>query len=620
MKTTISLFAAFFSMVAWAHCADSTETAVDTTKVRTSKVPPILVSAARIGLNPMQIARSMDVITAKDLERLPVLSISDALRYVPGVDLRQRGPFGVQADISIRGGGFDQTAVLLNGMRMNDIQTGHHSLNLPMLPEEIERIEVVRGGSSRLFGPSALDGAINIITKQSVVPFAKVQAKAGDFGLIDARGFFGTSTGEISHRLSVQAMKHNGYINSTDVMSYSAMYTAQTKIDATSLRLVGGASDRAFGANGFYSPSFPNQFERTKNLFVSAEAKSELSENTTLTTSGLFRVNYDEFLLRRENPAFYQNKHTTHQTTGMALLGHTWDAGTTTLGVEIGEDNILSKNLGIHSRLRSGGSIEHIWKPLNNFSVAAGGSVTALSDRAPGYGYGVDVLYNPSITSKVFATVNRSYRIPTYTDLYYKDPTTVGNANLRPESAVTFELGGEYRLPGIEFRGSVFRRNGTDMIDYLASTDTAIKVFTAANITTIEITGFEAGITFPGEVNRDESLTQFQALKLAVNYNDVQNATPERTRYILSQLKWQGIAELQLVFPWNISASVIGRVLQRASAPDVFTVFDTKLSYTYSKLTITAEATNLGDTMYIETGFIQMPRRWFMIGAGFTIL
>lgn len=221
----------------------------------TVKAKTVVISAARVSIPLAQIPRTVDVITQKKLSLMPVRSMSDALMYVPGVDLRQRGPYGIQADVSMRGGSFEQTAVLVDGMRMNDVQTGHHSLNLPIMPEEVERIEVVKGGTTRLYGPGALDGAINIITRRGGDPQLKVQFTGGDFGFLDGRLYATSTTGDVHHRTGVQYMTTPGYQTGTAATLMSAMYSGNVDVDATTAQWQAGYSDRAFDAYGYYVPT-----------------------------------------------------------------------------------------------------------------------------------------------------------------------------------------------------------------------------------------------------------------------------------------------------------------------------------------------------------------------------
>lgn len=567
----------------------------------TVKAKPVVVSAARVVLPISRIPRTIDVITQKMLSAMPIRSMSDVLSYVPGVDLRQRGPYGIQGDVSMRGGSFEQTAVLVDGMRMNDVQTGHHTLNLPIMPEEIERIEVVKGGSTRLYGPGALDGAINYITKRGGQPHLMMNITGGDFGFVDGRVYATTTTGDVSHRTGIQYMKTDGYMPSTDAELKSALYSGNVDVGATTAQWQAGVSDRMFGANGYYSPNFPNQWEHTTTWHASASTVTMVDTATTVTFRGLYRINNDDFMLKRDNPSFYENLHTTHTLTGLGLVSHVWEAGTTTVGVEAGHDDILSTNLGTHTRFRGGLSLEHSIMLSEAWLVAAGVSNTMYSDRTPGIGYGADVSFRPSDQGRIFITANRSYRVPTYTELYYKDPQFVGNAALKPETAITVELGSEWTVGDFLLRGALYRRNGQNMIDYAPQSDPTLPMM-AENIAEIIVNGFEAGISAYG-------------LRVSVNYNDVSSTQPTSSRYTRDQLRWQGIADYTVMLPFEISTNIKIRVLERIGNTFSNCIGDLRFKRTFESVTVMAEATNIWNENYIETGWVTMPPRWFRVGV-----
>ena len=150
----------------------------------------VVVSAQRAPMLSSQLMRSVQVIPRRDIELSPAHDIGSLLQYVGGVDLRRRGSLGAQADIGIRGGTFDQTLILLNGINMTDPQTGHHNLNLPVDLHSIERIEILRGPAARVFGPNAFSGAVNIITREPGQPFFHASLSGGQHatGSISAAG------------------------------------------------------------------------------------------------------------------------------------------------------------------------------------------------------------------------------------------------------------------------------------------------------------------------------------------------------------------------------------------------------------------------------------------------
>jgi iron complex outermembrane receptor protein len=120
------------------------------------------------GLQEQQLresGRNIFTIRAAQLKQLPAHSIDELLRYLPGVEVQQRGPQGSQSDIVLRGGTFQQVLVIIDGIKLNDPLTGHFNSYIPINTDEIERIEILKGAASAIYGSEAVGGVINIITK-----------------------------------------------------------------------------------------------------------------------------------------------------------------------------------------------------------------------------------------------------------------------------------------------------------------------------------------------------------------------------------------------------------------------------------------------------------------------
>ena len=266
----------------------------DTTEVKMQfDLDEIEVSAQRSPALYSQVARIISVIGRKEIEAAPAQSIQELLEYVAGVDVRQRGAEGVQADVSIRGGTFDQTLILLNGINITDPQTGHHNLNLPISLNQVERIEVLEGPAARIYGPNAFSGAINIVTKQLGEKNIKLSFGGGSFGFFDA-GLSGSfKTGELNHSVAVNRKSSKGYIDNIDFVISNIFYSNQINIEKGRFSFQVGAAEKGFGANSFYTPKYPNQYEETKTLFTSV--KWESSSKFHLTPVVYWRRHQDRF-------------------------------------------------------------------------------------------------------------------------------------------------------------------------------------------------------------------------------------------------------------------------------------------------------------------------------------
>ena len=196
------------------------------------KLAEVVVSAQRASVTYSQMARVLTIMDKKAIESAPVQSLQDLLEYVLNVDVRQRGNHGVQADISIRGGSFDQTMILLNGVNITDPQTGHLSLNLPVDIESIERVEVLLGPGARVYGPNAFSGAINFITGTENKNKLKINISAGQNGFYSGSANTTIISGKLKSFLSLAHKSSDGYIENTDFKNSNIFYQGQLSTEA----------------------------------------------------------------------------------------------------------------------------------------------------------------------------------------------------------------------------------------------------------------------------------------------------------------------------------------------------------------------------------------------------
>ena len=161
------------------------------------ELDPVTVTSSLSAQISSKTGRNIIVIKGEEFAKLPVHSIDELLRYVPGIEIQARGPMGTQSDIVLRGATFQQALVIVDGVRINDPLTGHFSSYIPIAPSEIERIEILKGASSAIYGSDAVGGVIHIITKsfaQQTKERKELSAQVGHgtYGLWNAQagGFY----------------------------------------------------------------------------------------------------------------------------------------------------------------------------------------------------------------------------------------------------------------------------------------------------------------------------------------------------------------------------------------------------------------------------------------------
>lgn len=616
----------------------------DSTQV-INNLKEVVVSAQRAPVTYSNVARVVHVIPRSEIANAPVISVNELLDYVPGVDIRQRGNNGIQADVSIQGGSFDQSLILLNGINISDPQTGHLSMNLPVDLESISRIEVLTGAASRIFGANAFSGAVNIITNPSDRNYVRASASAGDFGFYRF-GFSGQyKINSFYNHLSYSNSASNGYTHNTDYNTQSVFYQGGVAKNNYTINFQGGFNTKDYGANSFYSSRYANQYEENSTYFggLNATFGNALKIKPTI----YWKRNYDHYVLIRENPAAYQNFHFTDVYGANLNTEYTWVAGTSTLGIEYRNETIYSTRLGKitsdslkvrnedniyynHKASRYNYSIflEHSFT-IKKFTLSGGLMINNHSalDKNPVLYPGADLAYAVTRNTKVYFTYNKSLRLPTFTDLYYTGPQNRQNPDLKPEEAHHFETGVKYAGNGIYGNLSAFYRKGENIIDLIEQPD---KMWQPENITNLDTKGVEAALTF--DISGMSGGQSFlNRAGISYNYTEIsKDAGSYVSAYVLDNLKHKLSFNLNHKIFRNVSGvwylnwqdrngnySRYNAETQTSTetAYNPFWLLDGKIIWKPKLLTLFAEVSNIFDTQYYDFGNITQPGRWFKIGA-----
>jgi iron complex outermembrane receptor protein len=612
------------------------------------KLDEIEISAQRSPALYSQVARVVTVISAKEIEAAPAQNIQELLKYVAGIDVRQRGADGIQADISIRGGTFDQTLILLNGVNITDPQTGHHNLNIPIPFNQIERIEILEGPAARVYGPNAFSGAINIVTRSPRNKMLMANISTGSYKYFDTDLAGNFSTGNLLHSISMNYRKSDGYISNTDFNDKGIYYLNNYENKSGKLTLQAGYSDKEFGANSFYTPKYPNQFEEVKSLVSSV--KWESNSKLHLTPLIYWRRHQDRFELFRENPPAWYTTHNYHLTDtygGNLNSWVQWKFGKSAFGVEYRSENILSNVLGkpldepvevpgeqafftkSDSRNTISGFIEHVYY-ADKWIVSAGLMANYISGSGRGINIfpGIEASYQLSSSFKVFGNYNTSLRMPTFTDLYYSGPTNIGNPDLNPELTSAFETGLNYNSKIINGRIVIYYKKGHDIIDWVKLEQT--DKWQPQNLTELSSYGTE----IQAQANLEKAFGRFWPERFAVNwlFSDISKDESEYiSYYVLDYLKNKINISLEKEIINNLKLDIHSTYQQREGTYtsfengkwgketdyEPFWLFDSKLSYKYRNYGIFASVSNIFDIHYYDIGNVQQPGRTFKIGLSF---
>lgn len=639
------LAAVYFTTLGYHQTLANTESDSISSKITLNEIQ---VSGKRAPGIYQETGRQIAVISREQIEKLPAQSIQGLLRTALGVDIRERGPLGMQADISMRGGSFDQVMVLLNGINVTDPQTGHYGLNLPVDLASVERIEILRGPAARVHGPNAFDGAINFVTKSGSENKVSAQLTAGDHGLYNLHAGLSHRKGAFGNYFSAQKGASDGYIDNTDFDILNLYYRGQVTREQSKFSLQLGYNDKSYGANSFYSASYPNQFDANRTLFAAASMES--SGLIRIRSDVYWRRHHDRFELFRNyiGAASWYTGHNYHlsETAGASLNATTsWSLGTTSLGAELRSESIWSNVLGLpmDKPLDVPGENEgQFTRSFNrtNFSVFAehniyfgrfdlSGGVLINRHSNSGYGVdwypGIDLSYRLTTLLKWTASYNRSLRMPTFTDLFYSGPTNVGNPNLKPERAETYETA--FRLRNETYSASVggFYRIGRDLIDW--GRIPGETVYTTSNINRVEALGTEAA----ADLLLSELITGQTLLRsLSVNYSYVwQDKVSDEgyeSYYVLDHLRQKlnislihGLGLPNVEVNWNMQYRDRAGYYTKSDGTRVdhtpFWLTDLRVSWNKGNYGLYAEASNLFDATYSDLSELRQPGLWLKLGA-----
>lgn len=556
--------------------------------------------------------QNITVITKEEIANSPAKSIDEMLQQVAGMDIRRRGANGVQSDVAFRGSSFEQVLLLINGIRMNDSQTGHNSLNIPVDLEDVERIEVIKGPAARRFGQNAYAGAINIITKIGQGKKVKISAEAGDY---ETYGFgMNANLGgeKFSNSLNINSNSSQGYMHNTDYDIRNAFYQSQLKIKDGNLRLQAGFSEKKFGANGFYSSAkATEQYEEMQASIISLAHRQSFGK-LKLNSNVYWRRGQDMYLYIRDKPEVYRNMHIGNNVGGEVNSSYNWALGTTGLGVELRKEFLASNNLGHRDRFVSQVFFEHYFSFFDKkLNISPGISWANYSNEGNFFYPGLDVGYNFNENNKVYGNIAKVHRVPTFTDLYYSSNTEKGNEALVPENAVYAEIGYQYQTKSLLAKVSGFLRSSNNSIDWMKMTIDD-PIWYAQNVGDIETKGVEI------EVNHQ--LMSWLKYSLGYTYldNDFKQPKDFVSRYTLDNLKHQVVAKLQTTFLKHFTNEVVYRYNDRLNQSS-YNLVDEKLTFNQKDFSIYVLINNLTNTKYSEAFGVKMPQRWFHIGFTYNI-
>ena len=553
-------------------------------------------------------AFAVETLSRDDIAQMPVQNIADVLEWVAGVDVRQRGGFYSQTDVSIRGAGYEQTLILLDGIRQNHPQTGHHTFDLPIALEDIERIEVVRGPGAGQYGPNGNAGVINFVTRKQVDSDtgrnAKLNISGGSYGYGRAALALAKTEGAYSQFANGTYQRSDSYLSGAelDTEMEQGNYRAVRHTDTDTTVFSANYMKKQFGAQGFYGPATAWARERAKQWMTYLTHEHRFNSEQSMDVALSYHNHHDNFWYGA--PTATPSNHWVDSYQARIRFNANRFVS---LGYEYNQEKIDSNtvlNGSKHSRdYQSLFGYGHYDLGVLQFS----GSLSYL-DYKDGDSFTLHVLgaVLPFGQHHLYLNAGQSVRVPTLNDLYLNQATNKGNPTLEPEKTNSLELGTRLNLAGVQTRLAVFERDTKNAIDFTqtaAEVSSGVIYYTARNIEKIETQGLDV------EFDVTSLLAAHGFNKASLSYTrlwqDISNAYA-KAKYTKEQLEHQAVLNLSYRLPGKLMLSSLYKYESRYDQQDYF-IWDIGLKQSFEHWHWGLSGANILNEKYIDSGFIQAP-------------
>lgn len=612
------------------------------------------VTATRAPMSQSREVRMVTVLNREDIQAAPAQSVNDLLKYAVGVDVRQRGALGAQADVSVRGGNDEQVTVLLNGINICDPQTGHNAFDFPVSIDDIERIEVLEGPAGRACGTSSLLGAVNIVTRRPMTRQLEARAEGGSYGYAGGGMRGSWRQGEWEHSLSGFYARSDGFSRSargklnTDYKGAKCFYQGGYDSDGVRVDWHAGLTTKSYGSSTFYSAKYDEQYEHVLKSYTALRAETRCG-GVHLKPSVYWNHQYDRFELFRDDPSKVPFNYHRTDVYGVNLNAwFDWALGRTAVGAELRNEDLVSTNLGeplrrarhVHGTSRDyvkGVNRTNVQYVVEHNVVAGPLAVSAGLVAVKNSGADMSMRVYPGLDANVrvgggwslFASYNSSLRMPSFTELYYSVGGHLADPNLKPEELRSVEGGARFAATGISARASVFHNHHTNLIDWIdnGKKDTDGKdLWQSVNFGKINALGVEAMANFD---LRQLMPRQVLLRRLEVSYCYIDQHQNEhegiKSLYALEYLKNKLVTTLGMSLCKKMSLDVSYRFQHRmGSYTDVggasrpygsYGLLDARLAWTEPHYTLYVNGNNLLDKKYEDVGNVPQPGIWIVAGV-----
>ena len=644
---------------------------------KSNELDPVTITTSLSSEKASQTGRNLFVIKGERFSNLPVHSIDELLRYLPGIEVQSRGPMGSQSDIVLRGGTFQQVLVILDGLRLNDPNSGHFTSYIPIVPSEIDRIEILKGASSAIYGSEAVGGVINIVTKTFAASFDKLrmtndrmtnnrmandklrmtndkltndkletnpskanavaQITGGEYNFrnFNAGGFYKNATtavsaGLLTNNTDGQPQRGTrGFVRNTTVsLSFSHQLGKRWE-----LKFRTAYDDRKFAAQNFYTTFVSDTAQEHVTSYWNQLALVYSSKKNIVSFNAGYKNLYDQY---KFNSGLTPNKNNSKLL--QALVTDEWavkEGTKITSGVQILNKKIVSNDRGNH-QVNQAAAFAVLNQQFGKSWFVSPGLRLDYNDR-----YGFELVPQINLSYKtdhaqLRGSAGKTIRDADFTERYnnynkaFVSSGSIGNPGLQPEHSFSYEAGADYFFKNhLKISGTFFQRYQKGVIDYVPTPYAEMprkinlsptgNYALAKNISSVNTKGFEAEVQYSKQWNQ-------QQLWATVGFTwlDDKSSSATPSFYISSHAKF--LNTFNVVYS-SKQFSISVNELYKKRKPQTSSASIAKISADYFVMNAKAEiflvkklfsaffeADNIFNKSYADLLGSQMPGRWLMGG------
>lgn len=606
------------------------------------ELDPVTITSSLTSVTASKTGRNIVVIKGESFSKLPVNSIDELLRYVPGMEIQARGPMGAQSDIVLRGGTFQQVLVIVDGIRINDPLTGHFNSYIPIAPSEIERIEILKGASSAVYGSDAVGGVINIVTKTFAAGSKErkeiaAQLTAGEYNLKNANagGFY--SNGKTSVSVGFLSNNSDGQLQ-RGARGFFNLNTASVSLnhkinDAWQIGFRSAFDDRKFSAQNFYTTFASDTADEKVQTYWNQIRLAYARSSNKFSLSFGYKALDDKY---KFNTASIPNHNKAKIFQVLSTYEHQFsDNANLVTGVQLFDRSIKSNDRGDHHVKQLGAFA--IWQqfigaltlsPALRLDWDERGGTELIPQLNAGYRVG-KILFRGS--------AGKTIRHADFTERYNNYNKTlvtsgrIGNPDLKAERSFSYEVGSDlYVSSNFKIAATYFQRNHDDLIDYVTTPYADMPRKTnlsptgnyalAKNISEVNTKGIETDVQLIKDINNKNRIQSM----LGFTWLESKSSESTPSFYVSSHARLLTNFSIQYSNPYfSIGLNGLYKTRQRQlSAPikaevtkDYFLLNAKAEGFLIrQKLSLFAQVDNLFDRNYSDLLGTPMPGRWFMGG------